>query len=229
MLRSSMYPPQTSETIEKVRRKSAESLTRRGNADMSPAKTPASGRPKATEPPETDGDAVGDHLTTQRFQTWRRTPPGLPELPLRKPPARPAPARGPPSAHPRSGPARAPPPPVHPDRPYCSRATPSAPLSRPAGHDQPARPALLRFRPGESHPLPLPCGLRSTRQGLLERLFAEFIAFLDSDRSTDSTPSGHSSPILDNYGTRRSIPRWKAWLTEHPRFHFHFTPTSVPG
>ena len=65
MLRSSMYPPQTSETIEKVRRKSAESLTRRGNADMSPAKTPASGRPKATEPEEAAVETVRDHLTRQ--------------------------------------------------------------------------------------------------------------------------------------------------------------------
>jgi hypothetical protein len=39
--------------------------------------------------------------------------------------------------------------------------------SRPARQSRP-----LDSAPGESHPLPLPCGLRSTRQGLLERLSA---------------------------------------------------------
>ena len=31
--------------------------------------------------------------------------------------------------------------------------------------------------------------------------------------------------ILDNYGTHNH-PKVKAWLEKHPRFHFHFTPTS---
>ena len=63
-------------------------------------------------------------------------------------------------------PARAPPPPGHQDGPYCSRATASVPLSRPVGHDQPARPALLIPPPGESHPLLLPGGLGRRGQAL---------------------------------------------------------------
>lgn len=31
--------------------------------------------------------------------------------------------------------------------------------------------------------------------------------------------------IVDNYGTHKH-PRVLAWLARHPRFHFHFTPTS---
>jgi hypothetical protein len=45
-----------------------------------------------------------------------------------------------------------PPPPVHQDGPYCSRAR-SLPLSRPAGHHQPARqPRPLASAPGEAIP-----------------------------------------------------------------------------
>jgi Aldehyde oxidase and xanthine dehydrogenase, a/b hammerhead domain len=51
-----------------------------------------------------------------------------------------------------------PPPPVHQDGPYCSRAR-TLPLSRLAGHHQPARqPRPLASAPGESYPL-LPGGL----------------------------------------------------------------------
>jgi transposase len=32
--------------------------------------------------------------------------------------------------------------------------------------------------------------------------------------------------IADNYATHKH-PKVKAWLTKHPRFHMHFTPTSV--
>jgi hypothetical protein len=31
--------------------------------------------------------------------------------------------------------------------------------------------------------------------------------------------------IVDNYGTHKR-PRVKSWLRRHPRFHWHFTPTS---
>jgi transposase len=31
--------------------------------------------------------------------------------------------------------------------------------------------------------------------------------------------------VLDNYGTHNH-PNVRAWLAKHPRFHFHFTPTS---
>jgi transposase len=32
--------------------------------------------------------------------------------------------------------------------------------------------------------------------------------------------------IIDNYGTHKH-PRVKRWLAKHPRFHFHFIPTSA--
>jgi transposase len=32
--------------------------------------------------------------------------------------------------------------------------------------------------------------------------------------------------IVDNYATHKH-PRVRAWLERHPRFHFHFTPTSA--
>ena len=53
----------------------------------------------------------------------------------------------------------------------------------------------------------------------------EFMAFLDTiDRQTARRRDIHL--ILDNYGTRKH-PTVKLWLTEHPRFHFHFTPTGA--
>jgi transposase len=53
----------------------------------------------------------------------------------------------------------------------------------------------------------------------------EFIAFLDTiDRQTPRRQDLHL--ILDNYGTHKH-PTVKAWLTAHPRFHFHFTPTGA--
>ena len=33
---------------------------------------------------------------------------------------------------------------------------------------------------------------------------------------------------MDNYATHKTPPVL-AWLTKHPRFHMHFTPTAVPG
>jgi len=54
---------------------------------------------------------------------------------------------------------------------------------------------------------------------------AEFLAFLDKiDRQTSRTRAIHL--ILDNYGTHKH-PTVKTWMVEHPRFHFHFTPTGA--
>src|SRR5213593_459216 len=54
---------------------------------------------------------------------------------------------------------------------------------------------------------------------------AEFLAFLDKiDRQTARKRDIHL--ILDNYGTHKH-PTVKAWMVEHPRFHFHFTPTGA--
>ena len=52
----------------------------------------------------------------------------------------------------------------------------------------------------------------------------EFLAFLKQiNRETSRTLDLHL--ILDNYGTHKH-PVVKAWLSKHPRFHLHFTPTS---
>ncbi|MFA4837270.1 MAG: IS630 family transposase [Dehalococcoidia bacterium] len=52
----------------------------------------------------------------------------------------------------------------------------------------------------------------------------EFLKFLRQiDRETPRKMELHL--ILDNYGTH-SHPDVKQWLTKHPRFHLHFTPTS---
>jgi len=61
----------------------------------------------------------------------------------------------------------------------------------------------------------------------------EFIRFLNKiNRQTPAERQVHL--ILDNYAThkhRKSLPLAKAgvraWLERHPRFHFHFTPTSA--
>lgn len=52
----------------------------------------------------------------------------------------------------------------------------------------------------------------------------EFIRFL---KKIDSeTPMGVDLHlIIDNYGTHKH-PQLKSWLMRHPRFHFHFIPTS---
>ena len=53
----------------------------------------------------------------------------------------------------------------------------------------------------------------------------EFLAFLDTiDRQTSRRHDIHL--ILDNYGTHKH-PTVTTWLGEHPRFHFHFTPTGA--
>jgi transposase len=52
----------------------------------------------------------------------------------------------------------------------------------------------------------------------------EFLRFLRQiDREVPKGLQIHL--ILDNYGTHKH-PNVKAWLEKHPRFHFHFTPTS---
>jgi transposase len=52
----------------------------------------------------------------------------------------------------------------------------------------------------------------------------EFLAFLALlDRQTPTEVSLHL--ILDNYGTHKH-PNVRTWCAAHPRFHFHFTPTS---
>jgi len=52
----------------------------------------------------------------------------------------------------------------------------------------------------------------------------EFIRFLTIiDKNTPKDLDLHL--ILDNYGTHKT-PKVKAWLEKHPRFHFHFIPTS---
>jgi transposase len=52
----------------------------------------------------------------------------------------------------------------------------------------------------------------------------EFIQFLD--KIDDETPQGLDLHlVLDNYATHKT-PSVRRWLTRHPRFHLHFTPTS---
>lgn len=52
----------------------------------------------------------------------------------------------------------------------------------------------------------------------------EFLKFLDR---VDREMPGHLDLhlIMDNYGTHKH-PRVQRWIKRHPRFHFHFTPTS---
>ena len=52
----------------------------------------------------------------------------------------------------------------------------------------------------------------------------EFVRFLERiDAAVDSPLEIHL--VLDNYGTHQH-PEVRRWLTEHPRYHLHFTPTS---
>src|SRR5277367_6776690 len=53
----------------------------------------------------------------------------------------------------------------------------------------------------------------------------EFIRFLNKiNRATPAERELHL--IVDNYATHKH-PKVRAWLERHPRFHFHFTPTSA--
>ena len=53
----------------------------------------------------------------------------------------------------------------------------------------------------------------------------EFIRLLNKiNRETPARRELHL--IVDNYATHKH-PKVRAWLERHPRFHFHFTPTSA--
>jgi transposase len=53
----------------------------------------------------------------------------------------------------------------------------------------------------------------------------EFIKFLNAvERAVPAGKVVHA--ILDNYATHKH-PKVKAWLADHPRWVFHFTPTSA--
>ena len=53
----------------------------------------------------------------------------------------------------------------------------------------------------------------------------EFIRFLNAVEA--AVPAGKLVHVIpDNYGTHKH-PKVRAWLTRHPRFTFHFTPTSA--
>jgi transposase len=52
--------------------------------------------------------------------------------------------------------------------------------------------------------------------------FVRFLAQIDAE----TPPTLELHLIVDNYATHKH-PKVKAWLNRHPRFHFHFTPTSA--
>jgi len=55
----------------------------------------------------------------------------------------------------------------------------------------------------------------------------EFLAFLKKiDADVPADPDCHV--VLDNASTHKT-PQVKRWLTAHPRFVLHFTPTGSPG
>ena len=55
----------------------------------------------------------------------------------------------------------------------------------------------------------------------------EFIRFLNAIEA--QVPAGKPiHAIVDNYATHKH-PKVRAWLARHPRWTFHFTPTSAPG
>ena len=56
-------------------------------------------------------------------------------------------------------------------------------------------------------------------------VFQEFIRFLNAIEA--EIPAGKIiHVILDNYGSHKH-PKVRAWLDRHPRFVFHYTPTSA--
>ena len=62
------------------------------------------------------------------------------------------------------------------------------------------------------------------RNRLLKHTHQEFIRFLDTvERAVPAGKLVHA--VLDNYATLKH-PKVKAWLDRHPRWVFHFTPTS---
>jgi len=52
----------------------------------------------------------------------------------------------------------------------------------------------------------------------------EFLSFLEAIEKKDPRREVHV--ICDNYGTHKH-PRVRAWFSDNPRFHLHFTPTSA--
>lgn len=61
-------------------------------------------------------------------------------------------------------------------------------------------------------------------QCLARHTHVEFLSFLGS--IARRYPGREIHLILDNYGTHKH-PKVREWLEAHPRFHFHFTPTSA--
>jgi hypothetical protein len=58
----------------------------------------------------------------------------------------------------------------------------------------------------------------------LEARHGEFIRFLNAVEQ--AVPAGKLiEAVVDNYATHKH-PKVKAWLARHPRWRFHFTPTS---
>jgi transposase len=83
--------------------------------------------------------------------------------------------------------------------------------------------ALDRTQPG----LPLKKGRAGTVLGtcMKRHRHQEFLRFLrEINRATPRHLDLHL--IVDNYAAHKH-PKVKAWLTKHPRFHLHFTPTSA--
>lgn len=55
----------------------------------------------------------------------------------------------------------------------------------------------------------------------------EFIRFLNAvEAAVPAGKIGHVHAILDNYAVHKH-PKVRAWLDRHPRWSFHFTPTSA--
>ncbi len=66
---------------------------------------------------------------------------------------------------------------------------------------------------------------RAIGQCMARHRHQEFIRFLNKiNRETLAVPELHL--IVDNYATHKH-PKVRAWLERHPRFYFHFTPTSA--
>ena len=64
-----------------------------------------------------------------------------------------------------------------------------------------------------------------TGQCMQRHRHQEFLRFLNKiARQVPAALDIHV--ILDNYGTHKH-PKVMVWLKRHPRFHFHFTPTSA--
>src|SRR3954454_21281778 len=81
---------------------------------------------------------------------------------------------------------------------------------------------------GTARPLCLPLSTRSmvssSAAGMQRHRRQEFIRFLNAvERAVPAGKLIHA--IVDNYATHKH-PKVQAWLIRHPRWTFHFTPTS---